>query len=64
VKSWHEGSLSLGAQLVVVARQARTLAQQRGGTPANQPAASQSLPGSRNPNGVSVVFLAVGSRKA
>lgn len=35
MKSWHEGSLSLGAQLVVVARQARTLAQQRGGTPAN-----------------------------
>ena len=35
MKSWHEGSLSLGAQLVVVARQARTLAQQRGGAPAN-----------------------------
>ena len=35
MKSWHEGSLSLGAQPVVVARQARTLAQQRGGTPAN-----------------------------
>ena len=35
MKSWHEGPLSLGAQPVVVARQARTLAQQRGGTPAN-----------------------------